>query len=220
MLDGALADLLLVVARGPRVFAVDPSAGGVTITPVTTLDTTRKQATVAFDGAPARPLGVPAGADTAVRRALRTGEIMLAAEQAGGARAVLDMAVAYAKQRVQFGRAIGGFQAIKHMCADLLVEVESAHSAAYHAAWSLAEGRADVAASAAMCQAFCSEAFVRAAGDNIQIHGGVGFTWEHPAHLYLRRARSSAQLFGDPATHRERYLAACTSGSDSFEVTR
>ncbi|MDN5918313.1 MAG: acyl-CoA dehydrogenase [Pseudonocardia sp.] len=213
--DGPLADLLLVVAEGPRVLAVDAGATGVMVTTLGTVDPTRPQADVTFDAAPARLLAEGPDAARALERTLRTGEVVLAAEQAGGARAALDMAVAYAKERVQFGRAIGSFQAVKHLCAELLVDVESAYSAAYYAAWSLAEDRPDSAAVASMAQAFCSEVFVRAAGDNIQIHGGIGFTWEHPAHLYLRRARSSAALFGGPAAHRERYLAAVERGVPS-----
>ncbi|MBW0103675.1 acyl-CoA dehydrogenase [Pseudonocardia sp. KRD291] len=210
--DGPLADLLLVVAEGPRVLAVDAAASGVTVTALGTLDATRPLADVTFDAAPARLLAEGPDAARALERALRTAGVVLAAEQAGGARAVLDAAVAYAKERVQFGRAIGSFQAVKHLCADLLVDVESAYSAAYRAAWALAEDRPDAAAVASMAQAFCSEVFVRAAGDNIQIHGGIGFTWEHPAHRYLRRARSSAALFGSPAAHREGYLSAVEDG--------
>lgn len=206
VLDAATADLLLVVTAGPRVFAVDPAAAS--IRQLTTLDSTRRLAAITLDDAPARPIGNSDDTAATVAWARRTGEIMLAAEQVGGARAALDMAVAYARTRFQFGRAIGSFQAIKHMCADLLVEVESAYSVAYAATWALAERSPEVAALAGMAQAFCSDAFAKVAADNIQIHGGIGFTWEHPAHLYLRRARSSAQLLGDAATHRERYLTA------------
>ena len=206
VLDGANADTLLVVTRGPRVFAVDAGAPGMTVTPLTTLDATRKQAAVTFSGTPARPLSDdPDATGGALRTALDTTAVLLAAEQVGGARAALDMAVDYARQRFQFGRAIGSFQAVKHKCADLFVDVESAYSAAYHAAWSLAE-HDEAPAEAALAQAFCSEVFSRASAENIQIHGGIGFTWEHPAHLYLRRARSSEQLLGAPAQHRERYL--------------
>lgn len=205
VLDGASANTMLVVTEGPEVFAVDANATGITTTPLKTLDSTRKQANIRFSGTPARPLAGDSA--RALRRTLETAAVMLAAEQTGGARAALDMAVEYARQRIQFGRTIGSFQAIKHMCADLFVDVESAYSATYYAAWTLAEDE-DASGPAALAQAFCSDAFVRASNDNIQIHGGIGFTWEHPAHLYLRRARSSAQLLGDSATHREHYLAA------------
>lgn len=124
------------------------------------------------------------------------------------ARAALDMAVEHARTRYQFGRSIGSFQAVKHLCADLLVEVESARSAAFAAARELAEDAPGARADVALAAAFCAEAFEKAASDTIQIHGGIGFTWEHPAHLYLRRARTGTRLFGSPAQHRERYLAA------------
>lgn len=206
VLDAVGADTLLVVTSGPRVFAVDPAAPGVTVTPLHTLDATRRQADVRLTDAPARPLDGDAAA--ALRSALDTAAVVLAAEQAGGARAVLDMAVGYARTRIQFGRAIGSFQAIKHMCADLLVLVESAYSAAYYAAWAQDGGAADAHEATCLAAAFCADAFAKAAADNVQIHGGIGFTWEHPAHLYLRRARSGLAFLGSPDAHRERYLRA------------
>ncbi len=115
----------------------------------------------------------------------------------------LDMAVEYAKTRLQFGRPIGSFQAIKHKCADMLVEVEFAKSAAYQACFEIAAGADDILASCAIAKSYCSETYFHAAAENIQIHGGMGFTWEHPAHLYFKRAKSSEILFGDPAHHRE-----------------
>ncbi|GAA5148061.1 acyl-CoA dehydrogenase family protein [Pseudonocardia eucalypti] len=211
VLDGAHADTLLVVTQGARVFAVDRTAPGVTTTPLATLDGTRKLADVSLRNAPARPLAPDGDHGRAVRRALDTTAVMLAAEQAGGARAALDMAVEYAKQRYQFGRPIGSFQAVKHMCAELLVDVESAYSAAYYAAWALADSADNAEEATSLAAAFCSDAFVRAASDNIQIHGGIGFTWEHPAHLYLRRARGGARLLGSANTHRERYLREVTA---------
>ena len=206
VLDGASAGTFLVVASGPRVLAVAADAPGVTVTPLRTLDRTRRQADVGFAAAPARLLAGDAAAALASMRDLAA--VMLAAEQAGAARTVLDMAVSYAKQRYQFGRAIGSFQAVKHMCADLLVEVESAYSAAYYAAWALADGSADARESVALAAAFCADAFAKVAADNVQIHGGIGFTWEHPAHLYLRRARSGTALLGSPDAFREQYLTA------------
>jgi alkylation response protein AidB-like acyl-CoA dehydrogenase len=132
--------------------------------------------------------------------------VALAGEQAGGAQRVLDFTVEYAKTRIQFGRQIGSFQAIKHMAADLLLETESAISAARNAAAKLAQG-SDKSGEAVSLAAFaCADAFVKTAADGIQMHGGIAFTWEHPAHLYLKRARADAQLFGSPAYHRERYL--------------
>jgi alkylation response protein AidB-like acyl-CoA dehydrogenase len=113
------------------------------------------------------------------------------------------MSVEYAKIRMQFGRPIGSFQAIKHMCADLLLEVESARSAAYYAAWAAEEGSDELPLVSSLAKAFCSEAYFRAAADNIQIHGGIGFTWEHDAHLYYRRAKSTELMLGTPEEHRE-----------------
>jgi alkylation response protein AidB-like acyl-CoA dehydrogenase len=118
------------------------------------------------------------------------------------------MAVEYAKVRVQFGRAIGSFQAVKHRCADMLLCTESARSASYYAGWAAATGAPDRAEAAALAKAYCSEAFFFCAAENIQIHGGIGFTWEHDAHLYFKRARASEALFGDPAYHRERVARA------------
>jgi alkylation response protein AidB-like acyl-CoA dehydrogenase len=115
----------------------------------------------------------------------------------------LELSVQYAKDRVQFGRPIGSFQAIKHKCADMLLEVESAKSAAYYAAWCAAEMNDELPSVASLAKAYCSEAYFHAAAENIQIHGGIGFTWEHPAHLYFKRAKSSELLFGDPSYHRE-----------------
>ncbi|MDX2382060.1 MAG: acyl-CoA dehydrogenase, partial [Acidimicrobiia bacterium] len=129
--------------------------------------------------------------------------VSLAAEQVGGAQCVLEMAVEYAKVRVQFGRPIGSFQAIKHKCADMLLEVESAKSAAYYGMWCAAEMNDELPSTASLAKAYCSEAYFHAAAENIQIHGGIGFTWEHPAHLYFKRAKSSELLFGDPTYHRE-----------------
>jgi alkylation response protein AidB-like acyl-CoA dehydrogenase len=133
--------------------------------------------------------------------------VALAAEQVGGAQQCLDSAVEYAKVRVQFGKPIGSFQAIKHKCADMLLRVESARSAMYYAANLAATNDPELATAAAVAKAYCSEAFSHTAGENIQIHGGIGFTWEHPAHLYYKRAKTSEVLFGDPAYHRERLAA-------------
>ena len=128
----------------------------------------------------------------------------LAAEQVGGAQEVLESAVQYAKDRVQFGRPIGSFQAIKHKCADMLLEVESAKSAAYYGMWCASEMNDELPSTASLAKAYCSEAYFHAAAENIQIHGGIGFTWEHDAHLYLKRAKGSEILFGDATAHRAR----------------
>jgi alkylation response protein AidB-like acyl-CoA dehydrogenase len=143
-----------------------------------------------------------------VEDALDLVRVALAGEQAGAGRKVLEFTVDYAKTRIQFGRQIGSFQAIKHMAADLLLESESAISAARHAAEALADGAPDAKASVTLAAFSCADSFGKIAADAIQMHGGIAFTWEHPAHLYLRRARADAQLFGAPAAYRERYIQA------------
>ncbi|MER5184960.1 acyl-CoA dehydrogenase family protein [Streptomyces sp. NPDC002896] len=211
VIDGHSADLLLVVARadaGPGLFAIDSGATGVSRTRLETLDPTRRLARIDLDDAPALRVGPEGDATAYLRTVLDLAVVALAAEQVGGAQACLDTAVEYAKVRVQFGRPIGSFQAVKHKCADMLLKVEAARSAAYHAMSVAAEG-ADQGAgglpvSAALAAAYCADAFTHAAKENIQIHGGIGYTWEHDAHLYLKRAKSSEQLFGSPATHRGR----------------
>lgn len=209
VLDAGSAALIYVLAgtdAGPAVLAVETDAPGVTVTPQTTVDATRKLCEVRFDDSPARLIGAAGDGAAAVDAALDVAAIALLGEQAGGARRVLEMACDYARTRHQFGRAIGSFQAVKHLCADMALETESAVSAARHAAASAAGQGPARHADLALAQAYCSEAYVFVAATNIQVHGGIGFTWEHPAHLYLRRARSDAQLFGSPSWHRERYL--------------
>jgi len=207
VLDGHTADVVLVAARGDAgvsLFHVAGDAAGLARRPLATLDATRKQARLELDGVAATLVGAEGSGGAVLARVLDLAAVALAAEQVGGAQACLDMAVAYAKERVQFGRPIGSFQAIKHKCADVLLEVESARSAAGYAAWCAAEARDELPAVAALAKACCSDAFFHAASENIQIHGGIGFTWEHPAHLYFRRAKSSDLLFGDAAHQRER----------------
>jgi alkylation response protein AidB-like acyl-CoA dehydrogenase len=206
VLDGHTADLILVVARTPAgvsVFAVDKAASGLTATALSTMDQTRKQARLTFESTPARLIGTDGTGWAAVSKMLDLAAVALAAEQVGGAQKVLEMAVEYAKVRVQFGRPIGSFQAIKHKCADMLLEVESAKSAAYYAGWAAAEDNDELPVVASLAKSYCSEAYFHATAENIQIHGGIGFTWEHPAHLYFKRAKSSELLFGDPTYHRE-----------------
>jgi alkylation response protein AidB-like acyl-CoA dehydrogenase len=206
VLDGHTANLVLVAARtsaGVSVFAVDKGAEGFTATSLPTMDQTRKQAKLSFDATPARLIGADGAGWAAVSKTLDLAAVALAAEQVGGAQRVLDMAVAYAKERVQFGRPIGSFQAIKHKCADMLLEVESAKSAAYYAGWAAAEDNDELPVVASLAKSYCSEAYFHAAAENIQIHGGIGFTWDYPAHLYFKRAKSSELLFGDPSYHRE-----------------
>lgn len=209
VLDAGSADLLYVLAAaeaGPGVFAVDPAGPGVTVEPLTTVDASRRLSVVRFADAPATAVGAPGCGVEALTSALDRSAVALLGEQAGAARCAMEMARDYAKTRYQFGRAIGSFQAVKHMCADMLLEAESAVSAARHVAAAVADGSSGWLADLALAQAYCSDAFVFVGATNIQVHGGIGFTWEHPAHRYLRRARGDAQLFGSPSWHRERYL--------------
>lgn len=206
VLDGHTASLIIVAARtGTNVslFAVDGDAKGLTRTALSTMDQTRKQAKLEFAGTPATLIGKQGDGWKVLSTVLDLAAVALAAEQVGGAQKVLEMAVEYAKVRVQFGRPIGSFQAIKHKCADMLLEVESAKSAAYYAMWCAAEMNDELPSVASLAKAYCSEAYFHATAENIQIHGGIGFTWEHPAHLYFKRAKSSELLFGDPTYHRE-----------------
>ncbi len=206
VLDGHVANLVIVAARtgkGVSLFAVDGDASGLTRTPLSTMDQTRKQAKLEFADTPARLIGTDGAGWDVLSKVLDLVAVGLAAEQVGGAQKVLDMAVEYAKVRVQFGRPIGSFQAIKHKCADMLLEVESAKSAAYYGMWCASEMNDELPSVASLAKAYCSEAYFHAAAENIQIHGGIGFTWEHPAHLYFKRAKSSELLFGDPTYHRE-----------------
>jgi acyl-CoA dehydrogenase len=229
VVDGASADLILVPARsaaGLAVFAVPAHTEGLTVAPLVTLDQTRKQARLEFDGVRATRLG-SAEATEAVRRAFDVARALLAAEQAGGAGYCLDMTAAYAKTRIQFGRPIGSFQAVKQKAADMLIRTESARSAAGAAAQAAAAqstgqgvgpGQLDLAVTAAVAKAYCSEAYLAVAADAIQLHGGIGFTWEHDAHLYYKRAFTSAELLGRPAEQFEtiaRHLAATIGTGDA-----
>jgi alkylation response protein AidB-like acyl-CoA dehydrogenase len=205
VLDGHVADVILVAARTSRgisLFAVLAGAAGLSREALSTLDLTRRMSSLTFAATPARLIGVEGMAVTGLVETLQLAAIALAAEQVGGARRVLAQAVGYAKSRLQFGRPIGSFQAIKHKCADLLVEVELAGSVMRHAAKAADAPGRELAVAAAMAKSHCSETYLRAAAANIQIHGGIGFTWEHPAHLYFKRAKSAELLFGDPEYHR------------------
>lgn len=207
VVDGHTADLVLVVARtdaGPGLFAVGSDAAGVNRSRLDALDLTRRLGRIDLDGAPGTRVGPDGDATAFLRKVLDLAVIALAAEQVGGAQACLDAAVSYAKTRVQFGRPVGSFQAIKHKCADMLLQVEAARSAARHAASAAAGHSAELPVAAAAAASYCSEAYTHAAKENVQIHGGIGYTWEHDAHLYLKRAKSSELLFGAPAAHRAR----------------
>ncbi|HUF85245.1 MAG TPA: acyl-CoA dehydrogenase family protein, partial [Acidimicrobiia bacterium] len=211
VIDGHTANQIVVVARtagtsgedGISFFTVDGDASGLTRTPLATMDQTRKQARLDFSGVAATPLGEPGSGWAALSKTLDQAAVCLSNEMVGGAQKVLEMSVDYAKVRVQFGRPIGSFQAIKHKCADMLLEVESAKSAAYYASWAAAEDNEELPVVASLAKAYCSDAYFHAAAENIQIHGGIGFTWEHDAHLYFKRAKSSEILLGDATYHRE-----------------
>jgi alkylation response protein AidB-like acyl-CoA dehydrogenase len=214
VVDGASADALVVIARLPQTqgrdglcaLLVEAAANGVNRRALTTLDATRKLAQITFSDVPATLLGEPGAAAAPLQRTLDYAAIALAHEVVGGAQVMLESAVNYAGMRVQFGRPIGSFQAIKHACADMLLEVELAKSAAYYAAQACADDDAATPALASLAKAAAADAFMRAAASCIQIHGGIGFTWDHDTHLWFKRAKSSEVLFGDPNFHRERML--------------
>jgi alkylation response protein AidB-like acyl-CoA dehydrogenase len=206
VLDGATADHVLTVAQAPDgigLFAVDGGAAGLTRATLPTMDQTRRQARLEYREVAAQRLETPGDGWQFVSDLLDRAAAALAAEQVGVAGRALDMAVEYAKVRHQFGRPIGSFQAVKHMLADVLLELESARAAAYYALLATTGGAPDLPAVASLAKAYCSDACLNAATQNIQVHGGIGFTWEHPAHLYLKRAKTAALMLGDPAYHRE-----------------
>jgi alkylation response protein AidB-like acyl-CoA dehydrogenase len=210
VVDGHVADLLLVTAatdEGVGVFAVAGDAAGLTREVQPTLDPTRRLAAVRLESAPARSVGALGDGARVLAEAVQVGSVVLAAEQLGAAQRLLELSTGYANTRRQFGRPIGAFQGVKHLCADILLGVESARSLAHHASWSLAEGRADAPLLASAAKSLCSEVFLSAAATTIQVHGGIGFTWEHPAHLYYRRAKSDELMFGTPGEHRARLAA-------------
>jgi alkylation response protein AidB-like acyl-CoA dehydrogenase len=215
VLDGHTADLIVVAARaeaskgveGVSLFLVPADTAGLTRTWTPTMDQTRRLARLELDGVtlPSEALLADEGRGWGLcERTLDLARIALAAEQVGAAEMCLDMAVEYAKVRKQFGRPIGSFQAIKHKCADMLTMIESARSAAFYASALAAQCEPELAEAASSAKALCSDTFFHCAAENIQIHGGIGFTWEHPAHLYFKRARSVEVLLGDPSYHRER----------------
>ncbi len=219
VIDGHSADWIVVSARAPgssgdegvSLFVVPGDAPGLARRALPTMDMTRRQAELRFEdvrvAAEAR-LGEEGAGAAPLRRALDLGAVALAAESVGGAQRSLDLSVAYAKEREQFGRPIGSFQAIKHKCADMMVKVETARSAAYYAACAASEDAPDLPVAASLAKAYCCEAYYHCAAESIQIFGGVGFTWEYDPHLYFKRARASESLLGTPAWHRERVARA------------
>nr|WP_134065189.1 acyl-CoA dehydrogenase family protein [Mycobacteroides salmoniphilum] len=206
--DGATADVILVLAdtdSGPTLFAVDGNATGVDRHALATLDLTRRQANIHFGSAPARVIGEQGQGADVVTTALDVAATVLAAEQAGIAAYMLDVTTEYAKSRVQFGRTIGSFQAVKHRLADMAAAAGNVRGAAYHAAWSHDDPSLDdPALASSIAQQVASAGAVEVTAKAIQSHGGIGFTWEHPAHLYYKRAVSNSALFGGRAVHAER----------------
>lgn len=195
---------LIVVAAAERVFLVARDAAGLTVVPQATMDATRPLARVELRAVAAEPLD---DAAAGLRAAYRTGWVAIAADALGGAQACLDRTVDYAKERTQFGRAIGSFQAVKHRLADMMVEIEQARSAVYWAACARDEDAADADFAAHAAKAFATDAYAMCAGNMIQLHGGIGFSWEHDAHLFFKRAQANRTLLRAPAWHRERIAA-------------
>ena len=197
--DTAAADTILVVARN-GVFLVDAKAPGITISPMSGMDLARKLYAVQFKDTPAEKLGETAG----LSKALDVATAALVAEMVGGMQRVLDLTVEYAKMRKQFGKPIGMFQAVQHQCADMYLETENSRSAAYYAAWALEEHAPDAAVAVSIAKVYASDAGRTVGNRGIQVHGGMGFTWENDVHLYYRRAKASETMFGDATFHRER----------------
>ena len=209
VIDGAESDLLLVPARthdGISVFAVEADTPSLTRTSLRTLDLTRPQAHLAFAATPVTLLGEQGAASVPLERALHLSIVALVSEQLGAAEYVLSSTIEYAKLRYQFGRPIGGFQAIKHKLADMVLDLERMKSAVGQLVELAASNVNELPTMVHLSKAFCSEAFFRIAAESVQIYGGIGFTWEHPAHLYFRRAKSTEQLLGTPEAHRESML--------------
>ncbi len=203
------AEAILVPARGPEglsLFLVDPKASGFTLSPMKGIDLSNRSSEMRLDkvavGADA-VLGQPGGAGPALESLLRRAAVCASAEMLGAARRCLDMSVEYAKVREQFGQLIGSFQAIRHRCSEMLLEVENAHAAVYYAAWALTAGAEDAAVASSICKSYVSEAARKVCGDSIQVHGGIGFTWEYDLHLYMKRAKALEPLYGDAEYHRE-----------------
>jgi len=197
--DAAVADWIIVVAKN-GVFLADAKASGIRFAPMHAMDFTRKLYSVQFDGTPAEKIGETAS----IARALDIATVALAAEMVGGMQRTLDLTVEYAKTRKQFGKPIGMFQAVQHQCADMYLETESSRSAVYYAAWALQENASDAATAVSIAKMYASDA-ARAVGNRgIQVHGGMGFTWENDLHLYYRRAKASETALGDATFHRER----------------
>ncbi len=214
VLDGHTADIVIVLGRAPgstgetglSFFIVQGDAPGLTRRVLKTMDPTRKMARLTFDNVDAKLLGEQGAAAEPFAKTMREAAVCLANEMAGGAERLREDALAYAKLRVQFGRQIASFQSMKHKHADMLLDVEMTKSAAYYAAAALDDGDADVAATASLAKASACETYLQTAIHAIQIHGGIGFTWDNDTHLWFKRAKSSEVLFGDAHHHREQMM--------------
>ncbi len=214
--DGVIADIVIVVGRTPgstdneglSLYLVDGESAGLRRQPLNVIDPTRKQSELTFTNVQADLISEIGTAAAGLRRTIDQATVALANEMVGGCQILLESAIDYAKLRMQFGRVIGSFQAVKHKCTDMLVDVEHAKSAAYYASAAVAEENADLPAIAALAKATVSDAYMRTAAECIQIHGGIGFTWDHDTHLWFKRAKSSEVFLGAPAFHRERYMQA------------
>jgi alkylation response protein AidB-like acyl-CoA dehydrogenase len=212
--DAHTADAIVVAARtgksgadGISLFLVPKGAKGLTVTLLPTMDQTRKLCEVTLKGVSLGVdgrLGEIGGGWTALARVLDRATVALCAEMCGGAQKVLDMTVEYAKIRQAFGRPIGSYQGVKHKAADMLVDVENSKSITYYAAWAMDEGVSEGPLAVSMAKAYVSDAYRRVSANGIQLHGGIGFTWEHDLHLYFKRAKGSEFTFGDATFHRER----------------
>jgi alkylation response protein AidB-like acyl-CoA dehydrogenase len=212
--DAAVADWIIVAARN-GIFLVDSKAPGIRIAPMRGMDLARKLYSIQFDNAPAEKLGETAG----LSRALDIATTALAAEAVGGMQRTLDITVEYAKTRKQFGKPIGIFQAVQHQCADMYLETESSRSAVYYAAWALQQQATDAAAAVSIAKLYTSDASRTVGNRGIQVHGGMGFTWENDLHLYYRRAKASETMLGDATFHRER-LARLTIDAEVGSAQR
>jgi alkylation response protein AidB-like acyl-CoA dehydrogenase len=208
--DAAIADLVVCVARAGDdivLLPVERGAQGLNMKARTSMDATRKLYELTFDDvgiSGQNAFGADGDTRGALRRALEVATVALCAEMVGGMQWILDATVEYAKTRQQFGRVIGSFQAVQHQCADMLLLTESARSATYYAAWALTEGDSAASGAVSLAKAYCADAYREVANRGVQVHGGIGFTWEHDLQLYYKRSKSSEVLFGDATFHRER----------------
>ena len=214
--DAAISDWLIVIARN-GIFLADAKAPGVRIEPMLGMDLTRKLYSVHFDNASAEKLGEASGSEFS--RAFDIATAAIAAEMVGGMQRTLDLTVEYAKTRKQFGKPIGIYQAVQHQCADMYLETESSRSAVYYAAWALQEKTPDAAAAVSIAKMYATDASRTVGNRGIQVHGGMGFTWENDIHLYYRRAKASETAFGDASFHRER-LARLVIDADVASAQR